>query len=67
MLNLKEIECNAPAWLASASEEDLRDFVAMLDSMIDSPHRAKLLQAFNKECNRRAAADFETRGGGEWI
>lgn len=67
MLNPKEIERNATAWLAKASEEDLRSFVAMLDSMVDSPHRPEMLRAFNKECNRRASADFETRGGGEWI
>ena len=67
MLNHNEIERNAPEWLARASEADLRSFVSMLDSMVDSPHRTELLNAFNRECDKRSSKDFEQRGNGEWI
>lgn len=54
-------------WMRSASEDDLRDFVRILDANESHPRHKFLLDAFDKECNRRAAKNYEERSGGEWI
>lgn len=55
------------AWMRYASVGELQEFVKVLDELEDSPRRRKLLEAFNKECDRRASEDYARRSGGEWI
>lgn len=54
-------------WMKTASEDELREFVKVLDGNEDHPRHRVLLVAFDKECNRRAAEYNEGRNGGEWI
>ena len=56
-----------PRWLRNASEEELREFVRVLDENRNHPRHDLLMKAFDKECNRRAAEYYESRNGGEWI
>lgn len=56
-----------PKWMRSATESELREFVKILDEHENHPRFRMLLEAFDKECNRRAAEYNEARNGGEWI
>lgn len=56
-----------PKWMRNASEDELRDFVKVLDANENHPRHEELKVAFDKECNRRAAGYFEAKNRGEWI
>lgn len=53
--------------MVSASEDDLREFVKILDENENHPRHGFLIKALRNECNRRAAMDNEIRSSGEWI
>ena len=56
-----------PSWMRTASVDELREFIRFLDDQPNTPRVKELLIAFDKECDRRAAMDNETRNNGEWI
>ena len=55
------------SWMRTASEDDLRAFVKVLDANESHPRHGLLVKAFDKECNRRSGIENERRAGGEWI
>ena len=65
-LDCSILNCN-PKWMVSASEDDLREFVKILDENENHPRHGFLIKALRNECNRRAAMDNEIRSSGEWI
>ena len=56
-----------PSWMRTASEDDLRAFVKVLDDNYEHPRHGLLVKAFDKECDRRAAIENENRANGEWL
>lgn len=56
-----------PSWMATADVEELRMFMRLLESKPRTEKVCHLFTLLGRECDRRAAADYETRGGGEWI
>ena len=56
-----------PSWMRTASEEELRAFVKILDDNYEHPRQGLLVKAFDMECDRRAAIENENRANGEWI
>ena len=66
MLN-SEVMNKSPSWMREATEDELRDFVKVLDANESHPRHGELMKAFSKECNRRASSNYEQRARGEWI
>ena len=58
-----------PSWFRDATESELREFVRALDEneIPEGIKRNELEAAFNKECNRRSGAYYESLNDGEWI
>lgn len=56
-----------PKWMRIATESELREFVKILDENETHPRFRMLRDAYDKECDLRAAEYFEQKNGGEWI
>lgn len=61
------LDTDVEEWLSTASEDDMRELVRVLDANENHIRHSEIAHMLAKECNKRAAQEYSVRGGGEWI